>query len=45
VTRVNIFDKYTKIMVYAVDVVIMGMRLKDAEKVRTSLIEQKIRRN
>jgi len=43
--RINIFDKCTQIMAYAVDVVIMGMRLQDVAKVYTSLIEQKIRWN
>jgi len=42
---VNIFDKCTQIMAYIVDVVIMGMRLQDVEKVYTSLIEQKLRWN
>jgi sorting nexin-29 len=39
-TRGTIFDKCSQIQAFADDVVVMGTRLQDVEKVFTSLVEQ-----
>ena len=39
-TRGTIFDKYSQIMAYAEDVIIIGRRLQDVEEVLRSLVEQ-----
>jgi len=39
-TQGSIFEKYSQIMTYADDVVIMGRRLQSGEEVFTLLVEQ-----
>ena len=41
-TQGTIFDKCSKIVAYADDVIVMGRRLQDVEEVFTSLVEQTI---
>jgi len=44
-TRGTIFDKFSQIMAYADDVIIMGRRLQDVEEILTSLMNKQIRWN